>query len=182
MQIIHAPSEVIDFYKEDPTRKRILETPLVNPPGRILDYDLPLDPPLPIDDSDGGSDTGETTEVKAWTRQHPAIEIDQTRDILSEDGREIYSFLQYKGIENIFIMGVHANMCVLKRPFGIRQMKEWRINVALVGDLTDAMYNPAMPPYVSHEEGTRLVVEYIRKYWCPVVTSEELLNTLKSPK
>ena len=79
-------------------------------------------------------------------------------------------------------MGVHANMCVLKRPFGIRQMKEWSINIALVGDFTDGMYNPAMPPYVSHKEGTRLVVEYIRKYWCPVVTSGELLNTSKSPE
>jgi hypothetical protein len=28
------------------------------------------------------------------------------------------------------------------------------------------MYNPEMPPYVSHEEGTRLVIEYIEKFWC----------------
>jgi hypothetical protein len=39
--------------------------------------------------------------------------------------------------------------------------------IALIRDLTDALYNPARPPYVSHEEGTRLVVEYIEKFWCP---------------
>lgn len=53
-------------------------------------------------------------------------------------------------------------------------MQEWGFNMALVGDLTDSMYNPVMPPYVPHEEGTRLVVEYIRKYWCPVVYSRDL--------
>ncbi|MBE0697009.1 MAG: hypothetical protein IH586_08800 [Anaerolineaceae bacterium] len=47
--------------------------------------------------------------------------------------------------------------------------------VALVRDLTDAMYNPAQAPYVSHDEGTRLVIEYIEKFWCPTV-----LSTLQS--
>ena len=44
IQIIHAPSEVTDYYKETSARKRILEAPLITPPGRILNYDLPLDP------------------------------------------------------------------------------------------------------------------------------------------
>ena len=48
--------------------------------------------------------------------------------------------------------------------------------MALVRDLTDAMYNPAMRPYVSHRDGTRLVVEYIEKFWCPTVLSRDLLG------
>jgi hypothetical protein len=44
-----------------------------------------------------------------------------------------------------------------------------------VRDLTDAMYNPAMRPYVSHAEGTRLVIEYIEKFWCPSVESAQLI-------
>ncbi len=47
--------------------------------------------------------------------------------------------------------------------------------VELVRDLTDTMYNPAMRPYVSHDEGTRLVVEFIEKFWCPTVESRQLL-------
>jgi hypothetical protein len=50
------------------------------------------------------------------------------------------------------------------------------MSIALIRDVTDALYNPAKPPYVSHEEGTRLVVEYIEKFWCPTVLSEELLR------
>ena len=51
------------------------------------------------------------------------------------------------------------------------------IPVALVRDLTDTMYNPARPPYVSHDEGTRLVVEYIEKFWCPTIMSSDLMWT-----
>lgn len=72
-------------------------------------------------------------------------------------------------------MGVHTNMCVLNRPFAIKQMARWGVDVMLVRDLTDTMYNPARPPYVSHEEGTRLVVEFIEKFWCPTIASADLL-------
>ena len=71
-------------------------------------------------------------------------------------------------------MGVHTNMCVLNRSFGIKAMTRRGVDVMLCRDLTDAMYDPAKPPYVSHDEGTRLVVEYIEKFWCPTITSEDL--------
>jgi hypothetical protein len=72
-------------------------------------------------------------------------------------------------------MGVHTNMCVLNRSFAIKQMVRWGIDVILVRDLTDAMYNPALSPYVSHDEGTRLVVAYIEKLWCPTIHSRDLV-------
>lgn len=177
LQVVHSPTHVVGFYDGTPARGRIQEVPLLEPPSPLIDYDFPLDPQLPIDDSDGGSDTGEEPPRKfqrVWIRQHPAIEIDHSRDVISDSGVEIYSFLRGRDRWNVFIMGVHANMCILRRQFGIRQMQEWGFKMALVGDMTDAMYNPAMPPYVSHEEGTRLVVEYIGRYWCPVVNSADL--------
>ncbi len=144
--IIHAPSETLDFYRDSPARQRVLDLPQVKPPRnrRVLD------PRLPIDDSDGGSDTGEKPWHKAWTRQHPAIIIDEERDMVSDDGREIYSCLRACGTRFLVVMGVHTNMCVLNRSFGIKQMVRWGVPVALVRDLTDTMYNPAMPRYVSH--------------------------------
>jgi len=170
-RIIHAPSETMDFYANHPARQRALAIPAVLPPA-----DLPHDtPPLPVDASDQGSDTGETSTYKAWKRQHPAIEIDEERDLISDNGQEIYSYLQQQAIEQLLIMGVHTNMCILNRSFAIKQMVRWGVTIALVRDLTDTMYNPAMPPYVSHEEGTRLVVEYIEKFWCPSILSEALL-------
>ena len=73
-------------------------------------------------------------------------------------------------------MGVHTNMCVLHRTFAIKQMVRWGVDMALIRDLTDAMYNPAMAPYVSHAEGTRLVVEFIEKFWCASVQSGDMLG------
>lgn len=171
--IVHAPSGVVDFYADSPARRRVLAVPPVDPPPN-LPHD---DPPLPVDSSDGGSDTNHGDEAardSVWTSQHPAIEMDHERDAISDNGREIYSLFHERQITNMAIMGVHTNMCVLGRSFGIKQMVRWGVHVALVRDLTDPMYNPAMPPYVSHDEGKRLVVEYVEKFWCPTILAKDL--------
>ncbi|MEZ4708004.1 MAG: isochorismatase family protein [Caldilineaceae bacterium] len=168
--ILHAPSETMPFYVNSPARQRMLELP---------DTPLPIAkehpaPSLPIDASDHGSDTGENSTFKAWSRQHPALEIDEGRDGISDNGEEIYRYLQQQQIEQVLIMGVHTNMCVLNRSFAIKQMVRWGVSIALVRDLTDAMYNPAMSPYVSHDEGVQLVIGYIEKFWCPTMESGQL--------
>ena len=173
IQIIHAPSEVVDFYKDTPARRGMLAIEKVDPPQ-------PLgltDPPLPIDDQAGGCDTADQF-YKAWTRQHPAIRI-ADNDVISDKGDEVYSFLRRRGIRNLFIMGVHTNMCVLNRTFAIKRMTNWGIRCVLVRDLTDAMYDPKARPFVSHVEGKNLVVEHIEKYWCPTTLSTDLVKALR---
>ena len=64
-------------------------------------------------------------------------------DGISDRGDEIYNYLCKLGIKNVALMGVHTNMCVLGRPFGIRQQVRLGTNTVLVRDLTDAMYDPA---------------------------------------
>ena len=172
IQIIHAPSDVVGFYSQYPQRIRILQIPVTAPPASL---NLPV-PPLPIDDSDGGCDTGDKF-YQAWSRENPAISITGD-DVVSADGKEIYSFLIQRGIRNLVVMGVHANFCVLNRSFAIKQMTNWGIRCVLVRDLTDAMYNPKDRPYVSHARGTELVIEYIEKYWCPSTLSTDLAQTL----
>jgi nicotinamidase-related amidase len=167
--IVHAPSDTLDFYRDHPARQRMLALPPTELPPALA---LP-DPPLPIDDSDGGADTGETSWYRAWSRQHPAVEV-RDEDAISDSGHEITSLFRQQGIRNVLLLGVHTNMCILNRSFGIKNLVRWRFNTVLVRDLTDAMYNPAMPPYVSHEEGTRLVVEHIEKFWCPTIHSRDL--------
>lgn len=168
--IAHAPSDTLDFYRDHPARKRMAEVATVEPTGVL---DLP-DPPLPIDDSDGGSDTGETDSYSAWTRQHPAIDIADD-DVISDSGSELYSLFRAVGIRHVLMAGVHTNRCVLGRSFGIKNLVRWRFDTVLFRDLTDAMYNPAMPPYVSHQRGTELVVEHIERHWCPTSASTDLL-------
>jgi len=172
--IVHAPSETMDFYQGTPARERVLRADKVAPPTNLPH----ADPPLPFELVDGGCDTPPDRYEPPfpWTRQHPAITIDQERDAISDSGEELHNLYQQRNIRNIFIMGVHTNICVLKRSFGIKQMVRWGYNVALVRDLTDAMCNPADPPYVSHEEGTDLTVQFIEKFWCPSVAAKRLLG------
>jgi nicotinamidase-related amidase len=172
--VIHAPSDTMDFYKDAPQRQRMLALPRPE-----LRSSLPLtDPPLPIDDSDGGCDTPGDRSYKAWTRQHLAIPIGD-EDFISDNGLDIHTLLRMRGIRNLLVMGVHTNMCVLNRSFAIRQMTRWGIKCILIRDLTDAMYSPDDRPYVSHNEGTELVVQHIEKYWAPTVLSTELMRALK---
>ncbi|MBU6402219.1 MAG: isochorismatase family protein [Verrucomicrobia bacterium] len=173
VQIIHCPSETMDFYLDSLQRRRMQLVARVEPPPPLA---LP-DPPLPIDDSDGGCDSAEKPWYMAWTREHAAIQIGEF-DGISDQGAEVYSFLRAHGIQFIIVMGVHANMCVLNRPFAIKQMTRWGVHCILARDLTDAMYNPRMPPHVSHWQGVELVVEYIEKYWAPSVSTEDLLAGL----
>jgi hypothetical protein len=65
-------------------------------------------------------------------------------------------------------------MCVLGRPFGIRQLVTVGKNVVLLRDMTDTMYNPEKRPQVNHFAGTDLVVEHVEKYWCPSILSTDL--------
>lgn len=170
IQIIHSPSDTMKYYETSPARQRIINATQMLAPVPMKHADFPI----PIDDSDNGSDTYETEEIPVWTRQHASIKINEQVDGISDDGREIFNFLQSKAIKNLLMVGVHTNMCILNRSFGIKQMVKWGINPILVRDLTDSLYNPAKAPYVSHDEGTKLVIEYIEKFWCPSILSKDI--------
>lgn len=172
--IVHAPSDTMDFYRDSPARRRIR----LDCPAEPASVCLPSVFPLPIDDSDGGSDSREGVEMvnrRVWRRQHPAIWMDEERDVISDQGGEIFAYLQEREIRRVFFAGVHTNMCILNRTFGIKNMVRWGMEPVLVRDLTDVMYNPEKAPYVNHEEALNLVVGYIEKFWCPSVASDELI-------
>jgi hypothetical protein len=111
-----------------------------------------------------------------WLKQSPLIDIDADRDYISDRGDEIWNILRQRGVEQVILTGVHVNMCVLGRPFGLRQMVRHGMPVVLVRDLTDAMYNPARWPYVDHFTGTDLVIRHIERYVCPTITTDQLLG------
>ena len=180
--IIHAPSKGMEHYKGTPMRTRAQKAPLVTgrvPYADIRRPDESREGKFPVDDSDGGCfctppcDRVEREPYRDY-RQHLAIKM-EPEDAVT-DTVEAYYLMRQRGITNMFIMGVHVNMCVLNRPFGIRQMTDLGQHVVLVRDLTDSMYNPAMPPRVSHYRGTELVVAHIERHWCPSTTSAEFLG------
>ena len=99
--IIHAPSETMDFYGGSEGRKLAQSAPHVDPPEATA----PLhDPPLPIDDSNGGCDTPGDTEHRAWSRETPLLTI-APGDVISDSGTEIYNVLRQRGIDTVFLYG-----------------------------------------------------------------------------
>jgi nicotinamidase-related amidase len=177
--IIHAPSDTMAFYEGWPQRRRAQEAPKAASPAGVNQW-KPLnrdrEPPLPIDDSDGGcNEDPQCTQGRAWKRQIAVLEIAEG-DVISDSGEEIHNVLTARGIENVIVLGVHTNMCVLGRPFSIRAMVSLGRRVVLMRDMTDTMYNARRRPYVSHFAGTDLVVAHIERYWCPTITSVDLLG------
>lgn len=182
--IIHAPSSVTSFYKDTPQRRRALDAPFVATPvplakterwGTCWSWtDAKREGVLPIDDSDMGCDCKIKCPIReAWTRQNAGIAM-APEDALTDNGQETWNLLAQRGIDQVLICGVHLNMCVLGRPFAIRQQVYLGKQVVLIRDLTDTMYNPERPPGVSHFEGTDLMVAHVEKYWCPTCTSSDL--------
>lgn len=171
--IIHCPSDTMKSYEGTPQRKLAQAAPPVEPVVKLQRW-CKLDPaheaPLPIDDSDGGCDDQPQCKTRiAWKKQIEAIEIKEGDAVT--DSAEAYYLMQQRGIQNVIVMGVHLNMCVLGRPFSIRQMVAQKKNVVLMRDLTDTMYNSRMRPFTNHFRGTDLMIEHVEKYWCPTITS-----------
>ncbi|MBW3542194.1 MAG: cysteine hydrolase family protein [Planctomycetes bacterium] len=179
--IVHAPSGTMDAYAETAYRRRMQAAPAAKPPVEIAGWchlDPSVEPELPIDTSRQPCDDPVVGErVRRFSCQHHGIRI-IGYDGVSDSGPEIYNAFHLLGVKNVVLMGVHTNMCVLGRPFGIRQMVRLGFNVVLARDLTDAMYDPREPPYVSHTRGTELVVEHIEKYWCPSIESVDLTKVV----
>lgn len=176
--IIHAPSDTMSYYDGTPQRKLAQAAPPAEPKvalQRWCGLDEKREGKLPIDDSDGGcDDQPRCPQGSPWTRQHAAVEIADGDAVT--DSAEAYYLLQNRGIEHVIILGVHTNMCVLGRPFSIRQLTYQHKDVVLVRDLTDTMYNSRMAPKVSHFDGTRLMIEHIERHWCPTIASPDLLG------
>ncbi|QDT31808.1 ThuA domain-containing protein [Thalassoglobus polymorphus] len=193
--ILHAPSGCMDFYQDHPARQRAINAPKSKKlPPEITQwcYKIPAEEKgvYPIDQSDGGcDDTPEEHEVWQaslapllkdskwpWRREHKAISIDPKKDYISDQGDEVWNIMEDKGIKNVILTGVHTNMCVLGRPFGLRRMVENGKNAVLMRDQTDTMYNPRSEPYVSHFTGTDLIVSHIERHVCPTITSTQFIG------
>lgn len=106
-----------------------------------------------------------------WTYETPLIDIAPV-DAVTDDGQEVLNLLDERGILDVLVMGVHANICVLGRPFGIRQLVRLRKRPILCRDLTDSFHrDPRGPAW-----GTDQIVAHIEERWCPSVTSDQLIG------
>jgi nicotinamidase-related amidase len=192
--IIHAPSDCMDTYANHPARNRAIGISKRPMPPKIESWNskIPAEATAayPIDQSDGGEDDAPEAH-RAWSEklaamgrnpglpwraQSPGLTIDPSKDFISDRGVEVWGILKDREIEHVLMIGVHTNMCVLGRPFGLRQLSQNGMDVVLVRDLTDCMYNPKRWPYVDHFTGNDLVISYVEQYICPTVTSDQIVG------
>jgi nicotinamidase-related amidase len=173
--IVHAPSDCMEYYQDHPGRKlgkqyrsrsvaqRLGEGPLDSETGAIWPFEI----------SGGGCDDHPQCEIGSpWKKQIGTIEI-MEGDAITDSGIEAGSLFIKRGIRNVILLGVHTNMCVIGRSFGLRNMVRLGMNVVLMRDMTDTMYDAASWPFVSHFTGNSLMIEYIEKYVCPTMVSSD---------
>ncbi len=193
--VIHAPSSCMAAYQGHAGRERSLATPAAEPPEVDISSwcdQIPSEESVayPIDQADGGEDddprehqlwaarleaSGRNPRAP-WIRQCDAIHIDAAVDYISDSGTEIWNILQHQQIDNVMLVGVHTNMCVLGRPFGLRRLAAAGKHVVLVRDLTDTMYDPGAWPFANHFTGTDLIVSHIERHVCPTISSAGILG------
>lgn len=173
--IVHAPSELMDYYKDYPGRKAAMKysgESLKEFTNGVEKLPSEAGAAWPIDAVDEGCEDIGPTPERVWTKQIDAVKIEDG-DFISADGAQIGEYFRDKGIKNVIMMGVHTNMCVMHRTYGLRTMKRLGFNLVLMRDMTDLMYNPKTYPYTSHWDGLNRMIEYIEKYVCPTITSSD---------
>ena len=141
--IIHCPSNTMKFYAGTPQRQlaqRAARVSTKTPLKTSCGLDKNREGRLPIDDSDGGCDCDPPCKQGSpWTHEIDTLRIAPS-DAITDSIEAVY-LMRERGIENVIVMGVHTNMCVLGRPFSIRQLVYQGMNVVLMRDMTDTMYN-----------------------------------------
>ncbi|MDB5387233.1 MAG: hypothetical protein JWM11_2879 [Planctomycetaceae bacterium] len=193
--VIHSPSDCMPAYEQHPARQRAIAAPAAKNKPHDIEFWCSRIPSeksaiYPIDQADGGEDDDPAEHADwaaklqllgrnpgmPWKTQSPLVEIDTEHDFISDRGLEVWNILESRGIKNVILVGVHTNMCVLGRPFGLRQMVRNGKHVVLVRDMTDCMYNPKRWPYVNHFTGNDLIVSHTERFVCPTITSDQILG------
>lgn len=179
--IVHAPAGCMEYYAGTPARERARRATGVLSTVRAdwNDRDASREPPLPpalADDTPCSCEPGVPPCTSGgppypWTHQIESIEISST-DAVTDDGKELLALLEERGIEDVIVMGVHANRCVLGRPYGIRQLVYWGKRPVLCRDLTDSFHRDPR----GHGRGNEEMIRHIERYWCPTITSDQLVS------
>jgi hypothetical protein len=176
--VVHAPAGCMDFYRDHPARLRALRAPHAPAPAPIdwNGWEHDGETGLPATLTAPGACSCDTPEPCCeagppypWTRQTPLIRVDPG-DAVSDDGQELFNLLEERGIADVVVMGVHANVCVLGRPYGIRQLVLLGKRPVLCHDLTDSFHRDPR----GHAWGTEQVVAHVERRWCPTMTSDRL--------
>jgi hypothetical protein len=168
------------YYAGTAARDRARQAAPVQSPVPIdwHDWDATRESPLPpalADDTPCSCEPGEACTQGGppypWTHQIDSIEVSAT-DAITDSGEELLALLEQRGIQDVVVMGVHVNRCVLGRPYGIRQLVYWGKRPVLCRDLTDSYHRDPR----GHRWGNEQMIAHVERHWCPTLTSDQLVG------
>jgi len=180
IQIVFAPSETLDFYRDHPARKAMQAIPQQPLPERIE-----FNPPGPP----GGRDCCECGPDRpcrsglVWTRQHPDLKIAK-RDLIVDcnNHRELLNLCGHRGIDTQLYMGVASNMCVIHRSCGVGNMTRHGQSCFVVADLVEAITANGCDPATKQKDlnftparGTARVQRYLEQQVAGTIESRQLI-------
>ena len=169
MQVFWCPTDVANNYVGSVQRERALATPRV-----ALPPSLNLACPHP---GAGGCMCGDDQcmQSEGWYKMADAFYIADS-DLISRGPEELYSNCKARGITRLFYMGINTNNCVLGKPEGMRNMMNYGMQCALVGDLQDpeTLYDPAKG--VTPDGENARILAHFEKYLAPSLNFKELLR------
>jgi alpha-L-fucosidase len=169
----------MDFYKDHPARTAMNKYVKLRKKEVVYSAQrLPSEEGAewPVEFHCEGCETPEAEPSEVWTRQIETIHISDT-DLISDSGAEMEAVFRQRGIKNVILCGVHTNMCIVNRSFGLRAMRRKGFNVALMRDMTDLMYDHRTWPYTTHFDGLQRMIAYIERYICPTTVSSDITGS-----
>jgi nicotinamidase-related amidase len=173
--IIHCPSDTMDYYSAYPQRikaKTVLFDGAHTVAIHRADAQRKERLHLPIDGFQ--RQYSEASWPYPWKKQIETIEIHEN-DVITCN-YEFHPLLNQLGITHVIILGVHADECILYRPFGIVSLKSLGYEVVLMRDLTDSAFIPLNGKSISHYIANDLMIWYIEKQWCPTISSDQIIG------
>ena len=182
VQIVHSPTEpAMGPNYSHPAHKHLSTFPHVPLPPALPHEDYPM--PLNVDDMGANGPVLDVGTAANGYAQIEGLEIvfepDGPQDGIGEPLQPVWNLMQARGIRHVIVTGCAANMCVMSKPLGIRNLVRHGLDVVLARDMTRPMYNPASPPYVNTPEATKMMTDYYEKFWCPTITGEAILGSAR---
>lgn len=169
MHIVFGSSSLTKLPKYRPNVKNMKNIPF----HALKDCGLSF-PQLPFNvGEDGGVVEKNTGFDRAAVDIHPAIEVEST-DGMSDNVKEILNYFYHHGKKLCLVVGVHTNMCILDRPYGMKAMARFGFPMAIVRDLTDPMVVPDGIHVKTREDGLNQLIQYIETYFAPSVDSRDI--------
>lgn len=183
VRIIFCPSGTDEVYKDYPQRKEMEKYSTVwsRSAAQVALFTQNLIPDITtrIDPDrvqcDCGLERKCNSSQKPWRKkgQIPDLVIEKD-DLIGMDENNVINYLRVEKYRHVFVLGVHANMCVIYRKFGLKMLKMSGLSPILVRDMTDCMIPREEPPYQDHFTALDDTIRFIEEQICPSTLSSEI--------